>query len=138
MPLILPLPFGVGEKGELMYYKTEDAPEEIKPVLKSGRIDLNGRYELINFSTDLLKKTQKYLIETGKYVSLKREIDKEISLRKSSDSKCDEKRKWFTPLWWAVMSLYGKGEMDMNAPETQDLLFEIKHEWIYNCGGHKG
>lgn len=133
--MILPLPFmGGGERGT-MFYDTNDVPEDILPVIKSTRLDLSGRYDLINFSTELLKKTMSFLYNDNSHIALQREIEKELGLRSATNKKCDDKRGWFVPLWWAVVSLFGKGEMDMNSRKTQELLDSIKPEWVNNCRG---
>lgn len=101
----------------------------------------NRNFSLSKYSYEDLVEAKQLLNSHGIKVKLQRSITEELNIR---DRKKDETKpvkndvsKWFSPLWWAVMSLFDKGHYIRENPHTKELLDAIDPDWIYNCKGMK-
>lgn len=123
----------------MTYYKLpDDAPEIVKKIHSSTSADMGGRqYNLVPFGLDELITARNYLGKTNMWINLRKEIEREIRIKTEAQTqvKNPSSQSWFIDLWWAVMSLYGKGKMKRSDARTKKLLRDIKPEWVYNCGG---
>ena len=90
-------------------------------------------YGLTDFSTEDLIETNRLLAEHNYRKKLQKAIRAELSMRQAATVEPTEimvrNRLWMIPLWNAVLSLFGKGTMDVDDSLTQKYLGEIKPEW---------
>ena len=116
----------------------DNAPVVIREIIDDARDrNLSHNYNLMPYGTDTLKKGLKYIEDNNIYQKLQQEMRTEIRLRELYGQKIIHTSSftWFTPYWLAVQSLFGKGTMDRNAPQTKALLAKIDPDWKFNCGG---
>ena len=114
------------------------APLAVKEIIEDAR--LRGEwnvYNLMPYSTDTLRKSMEFLDDNDLYPALQKAIKNEIRKREenSMDKRLTANLVWFPTYWWAVMSLFGKGDMDKDAPQTKAILAKIDPNWRNNCGG---
>lgn len=113
-----------------------DMPQAIKSMILEAR--QTGVWRSCNmqlYGTKTLENGLKYLEKIGRYPTLQKELRHEISARNDTvKPMCPQTNTWFPEMWWAVISLFGKGEMDRNATRTKDVLSRIDPTWSKNCG----
>ena len=114
----------------------DDMPRGLKDLIIEAReTGIWKYYNLQPYSTKTLEKGLKYLEDNNQYVTLQRELRHEINARKDNVKPIPTQTTlWFPEMWWAVMSLFGKGEMNRNEKRTKDILSRIDPAWRNNCG----
>ena len=113
-----------------------DMPTPLKNIiLEARRNGIWQSYNLQPYSTKTLAKCLQYLEKIDRYLTLQGDLKKELKARQNMAKPVShEINAWFPELWWAVISLFGKGEMDRNATRTKDVLSRIDPAWSKNCG----
>lgn len=113
-----------------------DMPTPLKNmILEARRNGIWQSYNLQPYSTKTLAKSLQYLEKIDRYLTLQGDLKKELKARQNMAKPVShEISAWFPELWWAVISLFGKGEMDRNATRTKDVLSKIDPAWRNNCG----
>jgi len=120
------------------YQLGDDCPSNVRELIEEYSCDWNGTTMLVDYDTNLLIETLEYINKKGTHALLRRQIETELKQREMVvvPGQIDKKTAlWLEPIWWAVMSLFDKGEMKRSDPSTKALLNRVKPEWKYNCGG---
>lgn len=116
---------------------TDDMPTALKEIILETR--RNGEwhvFELQPYCIETLERCLMYLEDKGMYVTLQREIKRELKMRKAQQNYIPPAGNgWFPQYWMAVLSLFGKGDMDRNNPATKAILANIDPAWVNNCKG---
>jgi glutathionylspermidine synthase len=103
-------------------YLPDDAPESLKKI-KARMVNSNDAYQfLVDYSTPELEEIHAFLVKCGKWNLIKRDVERELKMRQPCKQQSAE---WLEPLWYAVMSLFGKGYMDRHDKETLKILERV-------------
>lgn len=109
----------------------EGVNERVKEIYELHQI--GNQYFLSGYKEIDLLETLNLLKKSDQKKMLRNAIKKELAVRKKAQVKKSSSNRdtlvWFTPLWWAVMSLFDKGGVDKNSPYTKLMLNRIKPEW---------
>ena len=120
------------------YILCDDCPSNVRAFIEGFVGEYDGIMLLVDYDTKLLEDTLAYITEKGTHLILRQQIETELNQRELAKIPIKPDRnttRWFEPMWWAVMSLFGKGEMKKKDPATRAILKKVKSEWKYNCGG---
>jgi hypothetical protein len=120
------------------YRLADDCPSNVRAFIEGFTCEYDGMMLLVDYDTKILEDTLAYITNKKTHAILRRQIETELKQREEAaipNVSNNIHAIWFEPMWWAVMSLFGKGEMKRSDPNTKSWLKKVKSEWRHNCGG---
>lgn len=118
-----------------------NVPEETEGRIREiVMMESDSKFDVVAYSNNELMEAREILVSCAIKPQLIKAIDNELAIRnnrnKSTPKAFDNKmERWFSPLWWAVMALFGKGDCSIKDARTWEALSKIKPEWKNNCSG---